>query len=479
MNKRIITFSAISFFTLLGMSALAIEKPEYYNGDTFPLVSFEKQEIPIVVIVSTYNNSKWYDGNLYSIFAQQYSNYRVIIIDDCSNDNTGNLIAEYIEKAQEGSRCTLIKNNKRKYKMANLYQAINSCDDKELVVILDGDDWFLDDRVLSYFNELYSSNDIWLTAGGYQEYPSGKLGFCRQVPTEVIENNSFRTYPRTTSQLRTFYAGLFKCIPLEDLFFEGRFFKTTSDVAKMMPMFEMAAERVAFNYRKLYVYNLANTINDHKVDAQLQERSNDNILARRKLKRIDHFIPVPEIKAIDMVADVVAFCESPNKLEQLVSNFKKLKGVGRTTIICNNFKSNYSQYKKLISKFKNYIFLDQINSYNPSSSSNPYIFFIKDTDKINTVLSLNKYIRLLEKTQAYGWQLKSEMRDHLDKHDEIEGNVYVAQMGYASRISFNSTSLGLYRKEDIKTSFKSSSFEKAFNDVKNTPNQIILFSLCQ
>jgi len=268
----------------------ALTIPPYYHGAPFKLVSFENNEKSLVIIIPTYNNVKWYDKNLQSIFDQKYSNYRVIIIDDHSTDGTPDLIEKYIQKHHQENRCVLIRNQTRQYKMANLYKTIHTCDDHEIVIIVDGDDWLLDDRAFSYFNELYSSSDIWLTVGGYQEYPSGNEGFCRPIPTEIIEQNKFREYPRTTSQLRTFYAGLFKKIKKEELMFEGEFFKAASDVAKMMPMFEMAGERIAFNYRKVYVYNLANELNDHKIHRDLQHRSAKYILNRRTLKRIDSYI---------------------------------------------------------------------------------------------------------------------------------------------------------------------------------------------
>ena len=119
-----------------------------------------------------------------------------------------------------------------------------------------------------------------MTAGGYVEYPSGRPGLTRPIPRYVVKENGFRRYPKTTSQLRTFYAWLFKDLTLEDLFFEGKFFRTAGDVAKMYPMFEKAGERIGFDYRTVYIYNLANVLNDHKVDGALQTRCDKDILKR-------------------------------------------------------------------------------------------------------------------------------------------------------------------------------------------------------
>ena len=71
------------------------EKVEYekkYQISTSP-------ELPICVVVPTFNNV---DGdrfkiNIDSILNQEYSNYRVIVIDDLSSDKTGEAINYYLE----------------------------------------------------------------------------------------------------------------------------------------------------------------------------------------------------------------------------------------------------------------------------------------------------------------------------------------------------------------------------------------------
>lgn len=51
-------------------------------------------EKPVCIVVPTYNNMKdrRYQKNIDSILMQQYENYRVIVIDDASDDGTGEAI---------------------------------------------------------------------------------------------------------------------------------------------------------------------------------------------------------------------------------------------------------------------------------------------------------------------------------------------------------------------------------------------------
>ena len=106
----------------------------------------------MVVVIPSYNNSRYYKANLDSVLSQKYTNFRAIYIDDCSPDGTGDLVEEYIKQHDTHNRITLIKNSTRQGAMANLYHAIHSCDDNDIILTLDGDDWFAHKKVLSKIN---------------------------------------------------------------------------------------------------------------------------------------------------------------------------------------------------------------------------------------------------------------------------------------------------------------------------------------
>lgn len=60
----------------------------------------------------------------------------------------------------------------------------------------------------------------------------------------------------------------------------------TYDLAIMFPMQEMAGERFRFLSEILYVYNVANSLNDHKIDAALQRRLDDFIRSKTPYSRL-------------------------------------------------------------------------------------------------------------------------------------------------------------------------------------------------
>ena len=45
-------------------------------------------ELPMVIVVPSYNNEKWCAKNLTSILHQHYDNYRILYVDDASCDQT-------------------------------------------------------------------------------------------------------------------------------------------------------------------------------------------------------------------------------------------------------------------------------------------------------------------------------------------------------------------------------------------------------
>lgn len=246
----------------------------------------EHHEKPIVVIIPSYKNSQWYQKNLDSVFSQNYRNFRVIYIDDASPDGTGELVRSYTEEKGQEFRVTLIKNEKRVGALANLYRAIWMCAPHEIVANLDGDDWFHHDNALARINQAYADPDVWMTYGQFMYYPAEQVGFAKEVPPEVIAENSFRKHSRGTTALRTFFAGLFHKIKKEDLFYNGNFFPSAWDLAMMWPILEMAGVHSRFVPDVLYVYNIANPINDFKVNEAFQAELD------RVTRRMPRYTPI-------------------------------------------------------------------------------------------------------------------------------------------------------------------------------------------
>ncbi len=239
----------------------------------FAELKVECAEKPIVIIIPSYNNQKYCKKNLESVFKQHYQNYRVVYIDDCSTDKTYELVTQTITDYQQWDRVTLVKNKKRCGALENLYNTIHACQDYEIIITVDGDDWLENLDVLARINQEYQDPDVWLTYGQFRFWPAGNKGYCREISAEAIKNGNIRRCCGLATHLRTFYAGLFKRIKVEDLQHAGKFFPVTWDKAMMAPMLEMASpNHFRFIPDVLYVYNFINPLSDARLHGNLQNK---------------------------------------------------------------------------------------------------------------------------------------------------------------------------------------------------------------
>jgi len=242
----------------------------------------------IVIITASYNNRDWYQKNLDSIFMQEYENYFVVYTDDCSSDGTSDLVEAYIREHDYADKCHVVKNKQRKGALANIYNAIHTyCQDTDIVALVDGDDWLPHTQVLAKVNDTYADSNVWLTYGQMYEYPSGRHNYCRLLPEHVVDRGVYRESTWCTSHLRTFYAWLFKQIKHEDfLDGQGNFWPMAWDMSIMFPLLEMVGQRYKFIPDIMYVYNMQNSLNDNKVDSQLQRDCECALRHKTKYKRL-------------------------------------------------------------------------------------------------------------------------------------------------------------------------------------------------
>ena len=209
-------------------------------------------ELPIVIITSSYNNAPWVLKYVDSIAMQEYDNFRVIYIDDCSQDTTVDMIEAYVAWHGLDTKFTLVKNKERKLKLENIYKVIHTCNDTDIILILDGDDWFAHEHVLSTINKKYQEEDSWFVYGQIQFFNDGQLGIGQPIPEEIKENLKFRNLQWIFRHPITFYAWLFKLIRLKDLLtndvpeHQGKFYPICNDRAMIYPMLEMSQYHVGF-----------------------------------------------------------------------------------------------------------------------------------------------------------------------------------------------------------------------------------------
>ncbi|MBA3953881.1 glycosyltransferase family 2 protein [Candidatus Dependentiae bacterium] len=397
-------------------------------------------ERPIVIVIPSYNNKDWYSKNLDSVFIQHYSNYRVVYIDDCSNDGTAALVEEYCKQQKQTNKVQIINNKSRQLALKNIYRAIINSDDEEIVVLLDGDDMLAHSEVLSTINAIYSSKDIWLTYGDFKflSNPSAST-WTAEFPAEVINKGNFRNWPAGLTHLRTFYAWLFKQIKIEDLFFEGDFFKMTYDVAIFEPMIEIARHKHVCIKDALYIYNDINSINDHKVNIKLQHFLNRIIRQKTMYKALNESkcnITYDLKEQGKLKADILVFSlNSPDKLFSFINSlYSKVTGFEDVNILYQaQTKEIISKYEKIKNSFPKIkiVKLDSFTGqFQPSIKKciekNKTNYLLLTTDDINIVepINITESIYWLKKTHAHGFYfgVDKSMLDKLKQANSPENS---------------------------------------------------------
>ena len=215
----------------------------------------------IKIISCFWNISPYVNRFIDSIKKQSYTEFKVFLVDDVSTDDTVKKIKELII---DDDRFILIQNHDKKYKLKNMDEIImdeSIINDEDIIIELDGDDWFYHENVLSIIFEKYKNNkNLWLTNGSFI-YSDGTMGFSSKVNYKTIRTDNF-----TFSHLRTWKAHLWRSIEEESfLDTNGEYFKSAPDVAYSFPMVEMAGNN-HYEYISdiLLVYNAENQYNEHK-----------------------------------------------------------------------------------------------------------------------------------------------------------------------------------------------------------------------
>jgi hypothetical protein len=450
---------------------------------------------PFVVVIPSYNNEAWCERNLRSVFEQKYDNFRIIYIDDASTDNTYTATKELIDKYQQQSKVTLIRNEKNLKAVENLYRAIHSCHDNEIVLFVDGDDWLANEYVLETLNRYYADPKVWLTYGNYIDYPTYAQGGCvKKVPHKVRHENTYRKFVKKDwifSHLKTCYAGLFKQIKLEDVLHEGNFFASTYDQVFMLPLVEMASAHVKKIDEILYVYNRATILNDDKVNFDKQQACKNYVQQMPASSALTTFPGAPEqgttpkSETFKADADLVVFSyDRPLQLQACLESIQNYaSNISALSVIYRCSSPSFAQaYEKLKVDFPHVCWHLQSTEkdFKPIvlstvfNQSARYVAFVVDDIIMKDHVNFAHCIEAMEKTGAYGFYLKlgthvdycytmncaQGVPPYIELGDQIcawQFNVGTADWKYP-----NSVDMTLYKKAEIEKDLGSLDFENPY-----------------
>ena len=176
------------------------QKGKLIDKNKYPLLKNPK----ITIIVPIYNGGKYLNYSIRTIQNQKLKEIEIILIDDCSTDDSLNYIKKLME---EDSRIRLIKNYRnRKILYSKSMAALNS--NGEYILELDQDDMFLRDDLFDIiYNEAKNNN---LDLVQFRDFI--KSDFFFEKKTRINFNNKHWIFPKKTFSMNEteFKATIFK-----------------------------------------------------------------------------------------------------------------------------------------------------------------------------------------------------------------------------------------------------------------------------
>lgn len=159
----------------------------YDKIDTNPIqIKGEQNEQPkITVIIPAFNSESGISVALRSLIKQTWTNLEIIVVDDCSPDNTANVVKEWMQK---DDRITLLQTetNSGPYVARNI--ALNQASG-EFVTINDADDWSHPQKIEIQARHLIENPSIIANTSEHARLTEDLYLYRRGMPGKYIFSN--------------------------------------------------------------------------------------------------------------------------------------------------------------------------------------------------------------------------------------------------------------------------------------------------
>ena len=161
----------------------------------------------VSVILSTYNGEKYIEEQLESIRCQTVVPNEVIIKDDCSYDNTVNIVNNYIETKELGNWKVIVndKNLGWKKNFVSLLEFATG----DYIFFCDQDDIWHEDKIEKMVNCIIRNDNIEVLVSDYSVFVDGET---KNYIKERKKRTGLEKYYPKNNFLYTYYPGCTYCI---------------------------------------------------------------------------------------------------------------------------------------------------------------------------------------------------------------------------------------------------------------------------
>ena len=391
------------------------------------------QDKPFVVITYVSDHPDWAQESLLSTFNQDYSNFRLIVIDDGIG-----------VKPMESDKVLYIRSEKPKGSVEGLYRAFQGCRSEEIAIVLRNEERLAHHQVLKQLNRYFADPDVWMASG------------------EEVRMDGFEKVA-AGGCFHAFYAGLFQRLKLEDFVENGAFIKGDYEDVVTSSMLDLSIEH-------------AYLIPELLVISPFEKKW--SVRGGRYPRLADH--PWHDCALDQEWVDCVVFsCNRPLQLYAfLESSEKHLENMHRQFVIYRAGNEHYEKgYQQVKKRFPRVQFLRQsIESpsggfaslvhkvvFDRDVSPAHYVVFAVDDSLIKDRVDLQAAAVAMKETGAYGFYFG--LGENLTSHN-VEARIPIREglnawqylQGEKEWAMPNSVDMALYRKEDIYPSFQCMTF---------------------
>lgn len=238
----------------------------------------------IHIISPLRNVVNYIEDYLESITKQSFSNYQIIMIDDCSTDGSLNKLPElpFLKR---------IINTDRKFALRNIIDVLltEEFEDDDIICLVDADDMLSHKYVLNIIDFAYQDSSILMTYGSMNY-----LGYFVKMGKSYNKGDfdKLRSSEWKMSHLRTFKYKVFKELLAQDKTLDcfqderGNTIKMPYDMALLFPLLEIVGyENTRFINTPIYKYRL-HPENDHSLYKDEQFAGELQIRNKQQFKQV-------------------------------------------------------------------------------------------------------------------------------------------------------------------------------------------------
>lgn len=129
----------------------------------------------VSVIIPCYNCFNYIQKCIDALEHQSYKDFEVILVDDCSQDNTFELLSKYKESSKLNISLIRNKSNQGPGQARNI--GMKNCN-SEYIAFCDSDDWYCEEYLNSMIKSAKQNNSDIVFCDSYRIYSTGKKRKC-------------------------------------------------------------------------------------------------------------------------------------------------------------------------------------------------------------------------------------------------------------------------------------------------------------